>query len=589
MELLAFGAIGLAIYALARLSALEKKVDQLQQGKQRPMQPEASSFDPATPPQPLHAPVAQSATELAYLQKHNLAPDVPPATVPQTPYEEGPFMTWLKQDPLMKIGALLLLIAFGWFVSYAFANNWIGPMGRITLGLLAGVGIMALGVWRERAYPHQGAVFTVLGSSAVLLTVFAAREIYDFFTPLTALGVMFLSIVFVAAQAVRQRSQNLALAGLTLGAIAPLLTNTSPDVVGIFSYLLILVLGSLWVMRSIGAVVLPAAAFVIVALYGSPYLGGGHTDPETSLALLFAFIFAAIFFMSNVVSILARQDAAARQSQIFLAASTGLYLVVWVYAAADPVWHSLLYAVWMIVFATGAFMVYLRTQERIPFYIYGAVSVGLLGAATAAELSGPLLTIAFAIQIAALIAVSNVLFQERTVVSSISLLYAVPLLLGVGHILSPAWRDGFLHGDFFALMVTLLSLLISAIILSDSGSADATEDANTSVVLLTVSGILSVVLVWLVTHSLFSDDVATFIALCTYTISGLVLFVTGHASGNQFQKIAGGILIGLVIARLLLVDVWTMELVGRIITFFSIGILLMSTAFMQKLNKRTNV
>jgi len=233
--------------------------------------------------------------------------------------------------------------------------------------------------------------------------------------------------------------------------------------------------------------------------------------------------------------------------------------------------------------------VYLRTQERIPFYIYGAVSVGLLGAATAAELSGPLLTIAFAIQIAALIAVSNVLFQERTVVSSISLLYAVPLLLGVGHILSPAWRDGFLHGDFFALMVTLLSLLISAIILSDSGSADATEDANTSVVLLTVSGILSVVLVWLVTHSLFSDDVATFIALCTYTISGLVLFVTGHASGNQFQKIAGGILIGLVIARLLLVDVWTMELVGRIITFFSIGILLMSTAFMQKLNKRTNV
>jgi hypothetical protein len=37
-----------------------------------------------------------------------------------------------------------------------------------------------------------------------------------------------------------------------------------------------------------------------------------------------------------------------------------------------------------------------------------------------------------------------------------------------------------------------------------------------------------------------------------------------------------------VVARLLLVDVWSMELSGRVITFFVIGALLMSTAFLTK-------
>ena len=44
--------------------------------------------------------------------------------------------------------------------------------------------------------------------------------------------------------------------------------------------------------------------------------------------------------------------------------------------------------------------------------------------------------------------------------------------------------------------------------------------------------------------------------------------------------LSGGILLGFVVLRLLLVDVWAMDLVGRIITFVVIGVLLISTAFM---------
>src|SRR3989344_5222259 len=75
----------------------------------------------------------------------------PAASVPAPPLAQepvpvfGPEKTWLsvdkiiewaKEDWLMKLGALLLLIAFGWLATLAFMKNWIGPPTRITLGIV---------------------------------------------------------------------------------------------------------------------------------------------------------------------------------------------------------------------------------------------------------------------------------------------------------------------------------------------------------------------------------------------------------------------------------------------------------------------
>ena len=63
-------------------------------------------------------------------------PAVPLAQTGPTSFEK--FSAWMKEDLLLKFGALLLLIGFGWLTTYAFLNNWIGPMGRITLGIIVG-------------------------------------------------------------------------------------------------------------------------------------------------------------------------------------------------------------------------------------------------------------------------------------------------------------------------------------------------------------------------------------------------------------------------------------------------------------------
>ena len=161
--------------------------------------------------QKAHTPPQQT-TETAPLASPGLAAtteDIPTETreMPERPDEPGAMENlghWIKEDWLLKLGALLLLIGFGWLVTYAFLNNWIGPMGRIAMGIIAGVAILALGSWRIQSQSHQGKIFLLLGSTVILLTVFAAREIYGYFTPLTALITMFLSTAYVAFVGVKQ-------------------------------------------------------------------------------------------------------------------------------------------------------------------------------------------------------------------------------------------------------------------------------------------------------------------------------------------------------------------------------------------------
>ena len=71
-----------------------------------------------------------------------------PISIHQGPSTSERFIKWVREDWLLKLGAFLILIGFGWFATYAFLNNWVGPYGRIGLGIFAGVAILILGQWR---------------------------------------------------------------------------------------------------------------------------------------------------------------------------------------------------------------------------------------------------------------------------------------------------------------------------------------------------------------------------------------------------------------------------------------------------------
>ena len=523
----------------------------------------------------------------------------PPAYVPPqvaagpelAPASMGPdwsekFFEWLKEDWLLKLGALLILIGFGWLVTYAFLNNWIGPMGRIALGLVGGVLILVLGFWRIRTYLHQGGVFLVLGSTAILLTIFAARELYGFFTPLTALAVMFLSVAFVAFASVQYNSRNLALASLVLAVVAPLLTNsTDPTYIGLFSYLLVVVLGTLWVAVLRGWRELVTAALVVVTLYSMPHLAGA-TSADRVILLLFMYVFAAIFFVTHTLGILQRREDTIT-ADLVTASGNGLLLLAWIWYAAPEEWVSLIIAAWMVVFAAGGFSVFRATSRKEPFYIYLGVSIAMLAAATAAELDGALLTIAYTIESAIIPVIAYPVLKNREQSETLALLLIGPAVLSLPSITARAWRDTIFHEHFFVLFILALALFGLGgffLQLKEGNGLKKSVVGGTGIVL---GSLYAYALVWLSLHAVLQNaDTAVMIALLIYTIVGLSTYFYGRMNQEQPYRVYGGTLLAFVVGRLLLVDVWQMALTGRIITFFLVGALLMSTAFVGRDRQR---
>lgn len=91
------------------------------------------------------------------------------------------------------------------------------------------------------------------------------------------------------------------------------------------------------------------------------------------------------------------------------------------------------------------------------------------------------------------------------------------------------------------------------------------------------------ILLWLSLHAgLKNDSLAVMFSLVIYTIIGLISYFYGLVNVKNGLRLYGGVLIGFVVARLFLIDVWKMEIAGRIITFFFVGVLLVSTAFLGR-------
>lgn len=496
------------------------------------------------------------------------------------------FAVWLKEDWLLKLGALLLLIGFGWLASYAFLNNWIGPMGRIALGIIAGTLFMLLGFWRMKKFLRQGSVFLVLGSTIILLTIFAAREIYDFFTPLTSLSVMFLSTAFVALASVKYNSRALAFVSLLLAGIAPLLTNApTTNYVGLFAYLFIVILGAIWIVALTGTPELTLAALLMVTFYSFPHFFS-TTIADRGVLLLFVYAFVAVFFLTNTFGILKAKDKDIFPNLV-TAACTGLFLLVWIMVAAQDEWKSLIIVAWIVVFAVGAYLIFRSTHRREPFYVYVCVCIALLAAATSAELQGATLTIAYTIESGIIALVAFSVFRDTKITERTSWLLVGPVLLSFASFTARTWSTSVLHRDFFVLLILSVTLFGLGFVFSRSTRmAEDRQLKKLSTILYIVGSMYAYVLLWLSLHAaLPNDNTAVMIALVVYIIIGLVCYFSGLLRNRRVLQLYGGALIGFVVGRLLLVDIWKMELAIRIILFFLIGALLVGTAFLGKKEK----
>ncbi len=512
--------------------------------------------------------------------------------VPASPSLLGQAGNWFLHDWPVKLGAILFFLAIGWIVPY-FAWQFIGPAGRVMLGVVLGVAFLVFGTTRIRQFRNQGSVFLALGGGIVSLALATGQFQYELLPPAVVLGCLFITTVFLSWVSVVERARAVAFLALFLGALAPLLTNApSTDFAALFSFLFLLCLGVLWVIRLTGWRILMPLAIGIYGIYSLPYLASFSSGPDATQAL-FAMLFALLFFIFNIVSIVS--DRKAEPSDLAVPLLNALILLGWIHQSIVPEARSFVAVIAAVSASIGAHMVYSATRLTSPVLIHSASSLLLLALAAVYAFDGPALHIALTLEAALLVLGLLWFLKNLELARKASWFLVIPFVLvffgNVGHY---ARGVDVFTGDFWAICVLILTLgAVGSGFLREGYASLLPQHQGSSAVSAGMiwsglSAFLAMLLLWMMLHIALSENVATLICLTVYTLIGLYLYLHGRLQARKNESRVGAILLIFVTAHLLLVEIGSLDVEGRIVVFTVIGLLLMSTAFFgRKQEKET--
>ena len=427
-----------------RVEALERKMDVQQ----------ASISEPPAAASPVASVLAKPSGSAIPPQPVTSAPEhsTPvstraPAILPQMP---APVRETKDQDLesrigshwLNRIGITAVLIGVSYFLKYAFDNNWIGASGRVGIGLLAGIAVVAWSErFRRRGYKAFSYSLKAVGIGALYLSLWAAFQLYN----LVPVGVAFTAMLVVTAStavmAFVQDAEILAAFALTGGFSTPLLLSTGQNhEVALFWYVallnaatLVLVAFKPW--RRLLLLSYVATVGLYVGWYSSYY-----ERSELTVTLGFATLFFAIFAIAPLV---AKQPGEAGTGvfatlPMFLAfVNAGVYFLQ-AYAMFESVDKKI-----MAWFALGLAAVYLYlsklardrypdpTNARSLQLLHLALAVGFITIAIPIRLDGHWITLGWFVEAGVLLWVADRIHSDF-----LNAFAVVALALGVVRLLA---------------------------------------------------------------------------------------------------------------------------------------------------------
>ena len=601
----------------------------------------------------------------------------PPKPEPKKPALE----TKVGLTLINRIGVVTLVLGVAFFFKWAVDNDWIGPAGRVAIGIAAGSAALALAdfLWRKGQQTFAQGV-TGTGIAVLYLAMYAAFAFYHLIPQALAFLCMFAATGMAVALSLRYEAQ--AIAGLGfLGAYAtPLLLSTGEDRPWfLFSYVLLLNVAALALAKRRGWRVLEIGSFLAtVAIYGV-WLQDKFAKPDKRfVATLFLLAFYALYWPSSWRLLLAAQPLAALAGTVIWDASPGgffaLELAIAVAAMAyarlrkDPFaltvafasfWLS--YAVWtsgpeplsnfagislaFLIFFAGNVWSQLSSVQTLWLVVlnglvyYGAAYslldahhhnwLGLLAVAVAAiylafgiylfrkpsaqqdlrrvllslgaalcfltlaipvQFTGFTITIAWSLEAAALAWIGARLRNIRALFGVLIVFAFVFVRLVV--IDSWMFSNGISYANSkpYALLANARFLTFAIAALSLFLAAWWTRSLSRRIALFEYFG-GHLVLLWGLSMEIIGWaerstrpenllSVETVAISILFAIYAAILVSVGVATRTAVNRIAGLGLIGLVILKLYLFDIWQLERVYRISAFVALGILLIATSFL---------
>ena len=212
-----------------------------------------------------------------------------------------------------RVGIVAVLIGMAWFLKLAIDNHWIGPAGRVLIGLVAGAGLI---VWSERFRARRYAAFSyslkAVGSGTLYLSLWAAFQLYHLLPSGAAFAAMVAVTAFNGFMAWAQDSELLALYSIAGCLSTPLLVSTGENhEIALFSYLLLMNLAVLVLVALKPWSRLLFVTFAGTELFLFAWWAEFYSDAQAWCTAFFVACFFLLFALAPRIAFDREGDAAA--------------------------------------------------------------------------------------------------------------------------------------------------------------------------------------------------------------------------------------------------------------------------------------
>jgi len=305
------------LFALERqLAAIEGKLRSTEPRATPPLEPTAAPTAGVRPRETVTRPPPQTAPPSPGSPEETPRPrEVAPAHF-ASPFAAPPLYASLAKSKspldwetiiggrwLNRIGIVALIGATTFFLKYAFDNNWIGPRGRVAIGILLGAAMLPWSQWLlRRGYSYFSEGIAGLGAAVMYLSLWAGCQYYTLYSRDVGFYAMLVVTAGMAAVALGRNSQRIALLSLVGGFLTPILVSSGKDEqVVLFSYLLTLGLGLLMMELRRNWRSLTPVSFVFSVIYFWGWYEKFYEPPKLERTLVFATLFLLLYALVPIL------------------------------------------------------------------------------------------------------------------------------------------------------------------------------------------------------------------------------------------------------------------------------------------------
>lgn len=605
----------------AQVASLTARVYQLELARSgtsaRPVRPVAPAV-PDAPPVVETAPPAAPITSPVPSPTSVLPPPVLPSLSPlrsplnSTTRGEGDLEKKIGQYWLNRVGIAAMLIGVSYFLKFAFENNWIGPGGRIAIGLLAGI---ALILWSEtfRARGHLTFSYSLkaVGIGTLYLSLWGAFQVYHLIPAPAAFVAMMLVTASTIALALSQDAELLASFAMIGGFATPVLLSTGQNhEVALFSYVALLDIAILAM-----AVVKPWRRLLwgsfagTLLLYCGWFIGYYHSyrsyaENQRPVTVFFATLFAAIFAIVPLATRYERSTTSRGGPSITLTVLPLLNAAVYflqLFVMYDSerttlTWFALALGAAYLGIANAFKRRFPGEDTRVINLLHVAIAIAFITIAIPLKLDAQWITIGWLIESAVLLWISS-----RTRTNFLRSMAVAALTLGIVRLLlyDRFTVDTLIFNARFLTYVIAIAILAGVAIV---GGRDASEREKPllalAVILVNVLALIAVTAEasdyflrqmsevgqvgneWTRYHEL--NIVRSFTYSAIWLIYGAGLMAFGFRTRSAFARWQALILIAFTTGKIFLYDVSQLGGSYRILSFIALGAVLLGISFIYQ-------